>query len=158
MIFFLNRKVEQVIAGYLGKTLPGTMKVYRAMDLTPRQFPCAVVRCPKSMRFAGELHACQKFEVSIFVLTEMCKEINPSAQVLKEYEEIQEQVVSATMQALYIEDLKNQLEAIKIDGISISYAEIGDSEENPVLADCDEENGVGIVLIPLKIHAGAKEI
>lgn len=158
MIFFLNRKVEQVIAGYLSKTLPGTMKVYRAMDLTPRQFPCAVVRCGASARYAGEVYACQKFAVSVYVLTEMAKEINSSAQTLLEYEEIQETVVSATLEALYIETLKNELADIEVDGIEISYASIGNSEEAPMIASCDEENGVGVVEIPLIIHAGAKEL
>lgn len=158
MIYWLNRRVERALVGYLTKTLPGEYKAYRSCDLTPRQFPCAVARVYQVMRFKGEIHACNRMLASIMVMTEFARVVDDDAKLIEEFEETEEKVVSAVMESFYIDDLATQLTAINIDGLSISYAALGGDGEYPVTSQLSEDGTVSIVEIPLVIHAGATEI
>jgi len=157
MIFWLNRRVEQAIAAYLRGQVAGGVQVYRSSDLTPRQFPCAVVRAHSVARFGGEIYAAQRISAMVVVMTEFARAIDGNAQVIEEFEEIEEKAVSCVMEALFIDDLCEQLNAAGVEGISFSYAAIGDDSGRPVIAQLSEDGTLSMVEIPLVLHAGPTE-
>jgi hypothetical protein len=133
------------------------MRVYRSADLTPRQFPCAVVRAKLNQRMSGEVFAANRMLVSVFVMTEYAPMVDAQAGTVQEFEEREEDAVSAALDALYVDDLATQLNAQDVSGVTISYAVPGDGSGNPVTSESSEENNVSIVEIPLIVHAGARE-
>lgn len=158
MIYWLNRKVEQAVAGLLSNTVPGDFRVYRSADLTARQFPCAVVRSHQASRFGGQVHAAQLIDVTVTVMTEFARVVDSSAELVKEFEEQQESVVSSVLEVLYVDTLAADLTAIAVDGISFSMAQIGDGgSERPVIARNEEDGTVSMVEIPLQVVVGAVE-
>jgi len=157
-IYWLNRRLERAIEAYLKGFTGDGMKVYRSSNLEQRQFPCAVVRAHQNRRYKGEVYAANRMSVSVQVMTEYARTVSDTAVVLEEFEAIEEAAVSSVLEALYIEDLATQLNAIGIPGVSISYAVPGSDDEDPVTSQSDEDGTVSIVEIPLVITAGATEI
>ena len=157
MIYWLNRRAERALEGYLARVVSGSMRVYRSADLTPRQFPCAVVRVHTGRRFDGEMYAANIMEASVVVMTEYARVINASAQVLQEFEEVEEAAASSVKEALFIEDLAAQLNAVGVQGITFSLAQIGDDTTKPVTDNQEEDGMVSMVFFSLLLHAGAKE-
>ena len=158
MIFWLNRRVERALESYLKMILPGSVRVYRSADMTPRQFPCAVIRAHQNQRYGGDVYACNVMLVSIIVMTEFARVVNATAQLVNTFEETEEAAVSVVLDALYVDDLAAQLEATGTDGVSFAYAAIGSDGDPAVTSQSTEADTVSQVEIPLVIHAGAKEL
>ena len=157
MIYWLNRRVEKAIESLLKTKCGDTMRVYRSADMTPRQFPCAVVRAYRNERFGGEVHAGDRMLVTVSVMTEFAAVVDGGAQAVENFEDIEERAVSAVLESLYVADLAEQLTAQAIPGVTIRYAVPGDGGANPVTSQSAEENNVSVVEIPLIVHAGAAE-
>jgi len=160
MIFWLNRRVERAIEGYLRTIVQGEMRVYRSADMTPRQFPCAVVRAHQNMRYKGQVYAANRMLVSVLVMSEFVREVDADAQLVENHEDVEERCVSAVLEALYLDDgeLETALNAVGVDGVQINYAAIGSGDDPSVTSQSAEDGGMSIVEIPLVIHAGAKEL
>ena len=159
MIYWLNRKTERALAAYLGTVVPGEMRVYRSTDMTPRQFPCAVVRAHTVRRLKGQAHAGNRIEASVIVMNEYANTVDGQAAVVERFDEIEERSVSACMEALFLGDgeLATALNATGTDGVTFHYAAIGNDDDRPVVAQTTEDGNHSHVEIPLVIMAGAVE-
>jgi hypothetical protein len=158
VIYFLNRRAETALAAYLASKVPGTVKVYRSTDLTSRQYPCAIARVHTASRYKGETYAAQILTGSVMVMVEFAREIDGGAAVVREFEEVQEAVVSAVMEALNLDtgELATALNATGTKGITFSHAAIGD--DSGLMSISGEEGMVSTTEIPLRFIAGPKEL
>ncbi len=156
MIYWLNRRVERALESHLRASVGSDMRVYRSADLSPRQFPCVVVRAHENRRYPGELYAANRMTVSLLVMHEFARVVDGQGVVTDEFEDIEERNVSSVLEAVYRDDLAAVLEATNTDGVTISYAMPGSADG---LTSASSEDGmVSIVEIPLQITAGAKEL
>jgi len=155
MIYWLNRRVEKAVEALLKTKCGDTMRVYRSADLTPRQFPCAVVRAHQNARIPGEMFAGTRMLVTISVMTEFARAIDGSAQVIEEFEAAEERAVSAVLDAINTDTLAADLQAVGIAGISVYWAMLGD--ESGVTSTNEEQDNVSVVTIPLAVRAGEVE-
>ncbi|MBM3889381.1 MAG: hypothetical protein FJ388_09670 [Verrucomicrobia bacterium] len=155
MIYWLNRRVERAVEALLKTTCGDKMRVYRSADLTPRQFPCAVVHMMQNARVVGEMHAGNRMLGAIAVMTEFARVVDGDAQVIEEFEATEERAVSAVLDAVYTDTLAADLQAQGISGVTIYYAAVGD--EAGVTSQSSEDGGVSVVTIPLVVRAGAVE-
>jgi hypothetical protein len=158
MIYWLKTRAERAMAAYLATILPGSMRVYRSRDLTPRQFPCAVVRVDSCRRYAGQESAVQIITGSVVVLCEFAREVDDSARVLTEFEETQEESVTAVFEALQLDatELATALTATGSSGVVWSGAWIGDDTGR--VADSSEDGLVAVETVAWHAVIGPKEL
>jgi hypothetical protein len=156
MIYWLNRRAERALEKVLRETCShANMRVYRSADMTPRQYPCAVVRVTACQRPTGAVYAGNRMMASVNVMTEFAKIVGPNANVIEEFEAIEEAAVSRVMEALFVDDLATQLNAQQVSGVTFSFAAIGD--ESGVTSRIAEQDTVSVVEIPLILRAESTE-
>jgi hypothetical protein len=156
VIYWLNRRAERALEKVLRETCGhANMRVYRSADMTPRQYPCAVVRVMTCQRPTGAVYAGNRMMATVSVMTEFAKIVGPNANVIEEFEAIEEAAVSRVMEALFVDDLATQLNAQQVPGVTFSFAAIGD--ESGVTSRIAEQDTVSVVEIPLILRAESTE-